>query len=232
MQNSETINEANSTETMKLDKSEKIMQPKNHAEVPKAATNNAVVQKPATNPNVYTFVPTVLPKFENRKINIILLENSPKASKMKLDILKIFSKAFNANDFICVINYGEKVKKGETCRFKDFDITQVLNAEFKNKEILFYDALKILDSVVSVDSKKTWKDSYENSKITEISIIGIGEGIDVGSKVSKGEAISYFNKIVNKPNISTKYFCFTEDTFVEVAAMGFNSIGTFPQKKE
>lgn len=198
---------------------------KQKTKVPETKVPEAKVQEiPVKNTFQY------FPKNEYRKLNILLLENSPVAVEHKQNIIKII-KNFKPKDFICVINYGESIKKGEICRLEKFNIEQILNEEFKNDKVLFYEALAKLNEVVSTNYKIILEDSNERSKIDEICIVGIGTGLDAGSEISKEDAIKSFNMMVNNHFTETKYFCFTENTFMNVAAIGFRSIGSFPQKQ-
>ena len=61
---------------------------------------------------------------------------------------------------------------------------------------------------------------------TQLKSIGIGTGKEQGSKVLKAFALKAFARVAKKPKVVTKYFCLTEASFLQVAEIGFHSIGS------
>ncbi len=173
----------------------------------------------------------IIPKVINKKLTIILLENTQKALDMKQEIQKIISRLV-PDDYICVINYGSTVKAEKVSKVDSFNHAELLNAEIMSKETHFYDAFKTLEQIVSNNYLSIIKGKEESYKIKDIDIIGIGTGVDLGSTIDKELASYYFYETVFITDIETKYFCFTEDTVAEVAAIGFHSIGFFPSKSK
>ena len=78
---------------------------------------------------------------------------------------------------------------------------------------------------MKIEEKET-----ERVRINEIHIIGIGNCKENGSKISKEVALKYFKRVVNKKNVTTKYFCLSENSFVNAAEVGFHSIGAIYRK--
>lgn len=200
-------------------KTEKINTDKNNLTVEDILTN-------CTSPKT-TFY-TCRPKIIDRKLTIVLLENSVRSEEVKQNVLKIISR-LSDDDFICVIQYSNTVEIGNICKVKEFDKAVILKGKEENKQVHFYDAIESLKRIVETNYHKKEKNNNEEILITEIDIFGIGTGADVGSKSSIEEAIKQFNQITYNKSIKTKYFCFTENTFAKVAAIGFHSIGAFPQ---
>lgn len=170
---------------------------------------------------------SVIPKIISKKLTVILLENTQNALNMKQDILKIINKLLT-DDFICIINYSNQIKIEKICKVEDFKNEELLKEDLISDKAIFYNALTKLEDFVSTNYKSTQKYNDEIYKIDSIEIIGIGTGLDKGSIISKELATYYFNEIINVGNFESKYFCFTEDSVAEVAAIGFHSIGTFP----
>ena len=172
------------------------------------------------------------PKVEKKKLTIICLENTKKSMEAKDIILKIIYKLIST-DLICVITYGSTVKVEMVKKVRDFDYKKLLYMDDMNGDACLFDALKILADVVSIAYKKVLDDKsgINQYKIETIDVIGIGSGLDRGSKTKREEAIKSFDEILLNKDVETKYFCFSENNFKEVASIGFRSIGAFPSKK-
>ena len=170
------------------------------------------------------------PRIVNKKLTIFLLENTKKSIDAKNTILKIIHK-FSSSDLVCFITYGSTVKVGQVKKMSNFNTEKLLNIDDLNDNACFYDALQILHQVITIALNRVQDEKFGNDKykIESIDVIGIGSGLDVGSKSSKDDAMESFSEIIEK-RIETKYFCFSEDNFTEVASIGFRSIGAFPTK--
>ncbi len=170
------------------------------------------------------------PRIVNKKLTIILMENTPQSDAVKNIILKIIHRIPDS-ELVCVINYGSKVKVGRICKVKNFDDKKLLNSEdLKDDAFCLYDAIYTLNKVIKVAMKEARYESFgiDQYKITSIDVIGIGSGLDAASKTTREEAQKYFDDILLNSGVETKYFCFSEDTFKDVALLGFRSIGAFP----
>lgn len=144
-------------------------------------------------------------------------------------VMKII-KSLAHSGLIAIINYGKNVKVSEI-----FDATTVYDGDFLDSkdignESCLYDALDRLELLVSGSYMKIEEKETERVRINEIHIIGIGNCKENGSKISKEVALKYFKRVVNKKNVTTKYFCLSENSFVNAAEVGFHSIGAIYRK--
>lgn len=210
-----------------------IAQP-NNAVLPNGAAqpNNAVspngtfaqpkgVNKPKEAKYVYT------PRYleEDTKLTVILVENTEDVVKQK-DKLEQIVKGLVVSGLVCVINYGKVVREGKIVDAKDFDCRALLYEEFAGNNACLFDALIALENVV----KKNYKDiidetKYKRKRIKSIDIIGIGRCVDNCSISSIQLAIESFSKVVKHRDITSKYFCLSEENFIQAATIGFHSIG-------
>lgn len=174
----------------------------------------------------------IFPRVTKKKLTIVLLENTKKSLEAKGIILKIIHRLVST-DLICVITYGDNVKVNKVEKVSTFSDEKLLDENNVTENACLYDALKILKKVVIIADKKELDEDFgiDKYKIDSIDVIGIGSGLDVGSKAKMEEAIECFEDVLSKKDVDTKYFCFSEDTFKEVASLGFRSIGAFPSKK-
>lgn len=175
----------------------------------------------------------IFPKVTKKKLTIVLLENTKKSIEEKATILKIIHRLVST-DLICVITYGDDVNVYKVKKVSEFSDEKLLDMDnVTENACCLYDALITLNKVVTIAYKRELNEDFgiDRYKIDSIDIIGIGSGLNVGSKTKIEEAIKCFDKILEKKDIDTKYFCFSEDTFKDVALLGFRSIGAFPSKK-
>ena len=180
-----------------------------------------------------TYSRIFFPRVENKKLSIILLENTQSSAKVTSIISKIIHR-LSPSDFVCVITYGSTVRVGRVKKVSKFDDSELLDKDDLNDKACLYDALRTLNKVVKIAFEKTRYDDFgiNQYKINSIDIIGIGSGVDVDSKISREESLRCFDEILSKTGVETKYFCFSEEAFIEVASIGFRSIGAFPSKKK
>lgn len=158
----------------------------------------------------------------DKKLTILLIENTVEVAKQKDSLIKII-KSLVSSGLVSVINYGSTVKQSET-----FDVTTFYNIDCLRTEDIgdtacLYDALMELSSLIS--KKYMYMEEKEKVRINKIEVIGIGTCKDNGSKTSKEVVIDCFCKAIKKPEVITKYFCLTEETFMDAAEIGFHSIG-------
>lgn len=166
----------------------------------------------------FTYKPIV-----NKKLTILLLENTAEVDKEKENILKIVKKLVSSG-LLIIISYGNNVKVSQT-----FDISTFENIEFEyngstdNKACL-YDALVELEGVVNKMYMKIEEGEKEKVMVNNIDVVGIGTCKDNYSLVSKEQGINYFYTVTRKRDVITKYFCLTEESFIKAAEIGFHSI--------
>lgn len=171
----------------------------------------------------------VYKKLVDKKLYVILVENTQEMANEKEMVMKII-KSLAHSGLIAIINYGKNVKVSEI-----FDATTVYDGDFLDSkdignESCLYDALDRLELLVSGSYMKIEEKETERVRINEIHIIGIGNCKENGSKISKEVALKYFKRVVNKKNVTTKYFCLSENSFVNAAEIGFHSIGAIYRK--
>lgn len=159
--------------------------------------------------------------FVKTKVAIILVENTEEVAKEKDKLEKII-KSLVTTGQVCVISYGSAVRKTEMVEANSLNCSTLLcQGDIGDKACLF-DALVVLESLVSKLPEELKK---KKLKIDGIDIIGIGRCIDKYSLASKEIGLESFNKVASKNDVVTKYFCLSEEYFVEAATIGFHSIG-------
>lgn len=169
-------------------------------------------------------------KTVDKKLTIILLENTKRAVLFKDIILKIIQK-LERNDYICIINYGSMINANKVIMVKDFRDENLFKLSDLGDKCCLYDSFKVLIEAIKIARYKILDDIIERHSIKYIDVIGIGSGFDIGSTITKSEAVTLFDKVINTENVETKYFCFSEEGFINVAALGFRSIGAFPKRE-
>ncbi len=170
----------------------------------------------------------------NKKLTVILIENTATTKKEKDMISKIIKKLV-PNGLITAITYGTKLYQCDICEISEFKDEEIFSCEETSEDACLFDALVLLEKVCSDEYMKTKEKvaddgKKERIKINSIEIIGIGTCKNSTSKVSKEVAIDAFEKLTEKPEIVTKYFCLTEETFVHAAEIGFHSIMAISRK--
>lgn len=161
---------------------------------------------------------------EDTKLTVILVENTDEVAKQKDMLNQIVNNLVVAGK-VCVINYGKLVRESKIVEAKDFDCRALLYEEFAGNSACLFDALIALEGVVEKNYKKTEVVKYKRTKTKSIEIIGIGRCIDNCSITSSQIAIESFSKVVKHSDVTTKYFCLSEESFVQAATIGFRSIG-------
>ncbi len=158
------------------------------------------------------------------KMTILLLENSVDVSKVNDTVLQI-NKKFMTSDIAAVIRFGDKVetKKRNTTKFTDEDMQCSPEA---NTDVAFYDALVEVACIINKYHMKTSETETAKEKISSVDVIGIGTCRDTCSILPKDFCIREFNNAIKKENITTRFYCLTEDSFLDAAEVGFRSIGS------
>lgn len=165
----------------------------------------------------------------NKKLTIILVENTDEVSKEKDKVYKIIKNAAFSG-MLCIINYGTNCRISEIEDVLEFDCTDFLFNEDVGTDSCLYDALVALDGLFIDKHIEKIETEKEIIEINDIEVIGIGTCIDNCSHISKEFGIDSFSKVLGYPNVTSKYFCLTEKSFLQVAEIGFHSIGSMSQK--
>ena len=197
----------------------------NGATQPKGTVQpNGTTQSKGVTPPV--FIPRIVEVDE--KLTIILVENTKEVAKEK-DKLEKIVKNLVMSGYVCVINYGSLVREVKAVEAKAFDSKNILWETFIGDRACLFDAITTLESVVEENYKKTEMIKGKKIRIKTIDIIGIGRCIDDCSITSSESACKSFGRIAKYSDVTTKYFCLSEESFVEAAKIGFHSIGAFPK---
>lgn len=141
-------------------------------------------------------------------------------------IIKKIVNSLTTNGEVIFINYGRTVKKSKLFNVNLLNEHKVFCRDILGQEAVFYDALKLLEDTMKDNYFKVIELPTKKIRIDKIECIAFGRGIDTGSKTSKIEAIDICDEMFGKFNVSSKYFCLTEASFLEVAELGFRSIGS------
>ena len=169
------------------------------------------------------FIPKLLEV--DTRLTIILIENTEAVAKEKDKLEKIVKNLVSAGK-VCVINYGSLVREGKIVDAKQFDCSNLLFKEDIGENACLFDALSALEDVVEKNYKKIEETKHKRIRITNIDIIGIGRCMDNCSITSRESAIESFLVVAKHRDVNTKYFCLSEESFVNAATIGFHSIGS------
>lgn len=157
----------------------------------------------------------------NKKLTIVLMENTTKVAKQKEKVLQIANNIMKT-DLICFINYCDTVEISEIGN-NNLDISYV---KVLGDKACLFDALIEAEKLVSSKYLTIEEKETERVCIDSIEIIGIGTCTDNASKASKEDALSSFFEISRKQKVATKYYCLTDEYFLNAAEIGFRSIGS------
>lgn len=176
----------------------------------------------STNNVIHTITPkTVFQPLVDKKLTIILIENTTKVAK-ESNIFLTDVKKLVPSGLVSIINYGSTVRQSEIVEVETFDKSIFLYDDIRDDACL-YDALVDLESLVSREYMHI--DEKKRIRVSNIEIIGIGTCTDTCSKSSKEVGIDCFCKVASKFKVVTKCFCLTEENFIDAAEIGFHSIG-------
>lgn len=171
------------------------------------------------------YKPTYKPPTLYKKLYVILIEDTAEVAKHNEKLIKIIKK-FVPTGTICIVRYGETVgelKITETFKLKDENYCCSADA---GEKACLSDALIGLSELINGEYMVQKSNGYRDVVINSLEIIGIGTCKDDSAAESKEKAIEAFSKVLKKPNVTSKYFCLTEDSFIKVAEIGFHSIGS------
>ena len=165
----------------------------------------------------------------NSKLTIFLVENTAKVFENQEIVLGIVKKLLSTG-FVCIINYGSTTRESEIYDSSSFDKVRVVCKEDQGYNTCFYDALVSLKTIFDKKFLATEKREFEDFILSKVDIVGIGTGRDNCSKAFKEEAIKCFCDVIKSSSVTSKYFCMTEDSFMDVAEIGFRSIGAISKE--
>ena len=159
-----------------------------------------------------------------KKLTIILIENTFEVVKEKENLLKII-KSIVTEGLVSVIRYGSSINRSEIFEVSNIDTFTLVSNYSSDSRYRLYDALVDLEKLVSEQYMSIEEKENERIRINKIEVIGIGTCNDKGSNATKEIAIDSFCKVLAKSEVVSKYFCLTEKTFMDAAEIGFRSIG-------
>lgn len=169
--------------------------------------------------------PVYFPRLEETKLYILLVENTKEVVKEKETLEKIVRSLITSGK-VCVINYGRIVRESKIVEAEEFDCSELLYLDYVGEDSCLFDAIVALKGVVEKNHKKTEYLKNKRVKVNSIEIIGIGRCVDNYSIIPTTIAVEDFCSVVNRLDVTTKYFCLSEKYFVEAAKIGFHSIGS------
>lgn len=165
----------------------------------------------------------------NKKLTILLIENTTQVEKQAIIIEKIV-KSVITEGLVCILSYGSSVKKSEIFDAKEIKDKVIFFKEDIGEKACLYDALIEASILILEKWDKVENTETEKVKINCIDVIGIGTCKDNGSKNSKDTGIGCFGNTITKSKCMTKYFCLTEENFLTAAEIGFRSIGSISRQ--
>lgn len=196
---------------------------------------NAVSNNPTISANIekkQIEKPIVIIPTYDAKLTILLIENSTEMAKNKAKLTQIVKSLVACDNslaltggYVSTINYGTSVRETKPTKREFFNFEELLYNEDLSDNTCFHEAIFALEDVVNNYNEKLIEEKLKKFFIKDIEVIGIGSCVDNYTKISKNTAISSFNRVASLRNVTTKYFCFSDSTFVEAATIGFHSIG-------
>ena len=177
----------------------------------------------------YEYKPYV-PPIVDKKLTIVMVEHTDELAKYKAVIEKIITSFNQGSRMIGCILYGEEVLISNFTLKEIFFSRPLEELTFEKSASLgvrFFDAIEVMaKSIASLP--KIYEIEGKKYKVSDIEIIGIGTGIDIKSKNTQFLANVYFDNALSK--YSSKYFCINDEQMVNVASLGFRSIGFLNRK--
>lgn len=171
-----------------------------------------------------------------KKLTILLLENSVETDKEREKIIKMgeFIKNNVLNEKkeekLCVINYGNSVQVSEISNISQATDIRGLVLTNIGDSICLYDALLKVEKLFSENHLKETKEMFKREAIKDVEIIGVGTCRDNCSKTSKEVAIETFSKVIKAHDVTTKYMCISEESFLRTAEIGFHLVSSMNTK--
>lgn len=164
-------------------------------------------------------------KIEDKKMVIILLEDSLD-SKVYENAYKNSLKRIVADNLYTIVYYNElNVIIGDCIEDKKED---ELRLRFESPNPIggkLYDGIKEVNNLVSEYLEKDLEGIECNFHITSVDVLGIGNAIDINSKLAEKHAIYLLHSLNTQKNVNTKYICINANGIISAARIGFRSIG-------
>lgn len=166
----------------------------------------------------------VYKRLVEKKLTIILIEDTKLVMAEKDKLVQIVKKV-TAEGKACIITYGDVVRQSEI-----FEVLPNSGIPFPVNENVgdmarLYDALIAVEKLVLEKHTKTEETETQRILIKDVDVIGIGTCTDNGSEATKEDALGAFHRVTSRSRVMTKYFCLTEESFLNSAEVGFRSIG-------
>lgn len=209
----------------------KVTEPKSietvsEAGMPEGTDEKKVLPRKRIEYKPYIYVPLIVDK----DLTIIMVEHTDELAKYKTVIEKIITSFNQGSRMIGCILYGEEVLISNVTLSEKFFSQPLKELTFEKPASLgvrFFDAIEVMaKSITSIP--KTYAIEEKEYRVNDIEIIGIGTGVDFKSKNSQFLASIYLDSVLNKS--SSKYFCIKDEQMVNVASLGFRSIGFLDRK--
>lgn len=157
-------------------------------------------------------------------MTIFLIEDSKETYLYNDEIVKLANRSIGEN-VVCIIHYGEEIENPGIYFPGQADQGAIICLNEKGTKVSYYDAIIELEKVIGNCWLRTVESETKKYSIEDIEIVGFGTGRDNSSKTSKEDAYKAFESIATKSHVTNKYFCLTEDSFIDLASIGFHSIG-------
>ena len=187
--------------------------------IAKGSYLSTVDEKDKWGAGFFTYKPIV-----KKKLTILLVENTNRMAGQKTILTKIV-KSLSLSDLLCIINYGSTVRQGEIIEASTWKEDNLLNKDDLGEKSCLYDALVKLEEFIAAKTIGIEEKEKEKVKIDTVEVIGIGTCRDFGSTKTKEFGAERFYWTAKRTNVTTKYFCLTEENFKDAAEIGFHSIG-------
>lgn len=175
------------------------------------------------------YIPYV-PPVVDKKLTIVMVEHTEELAEYRAVIEKIIASFNQGSRMMGCILYGEEVFISNFMLRETFFSHSLEEMTFDKPASLgvrFFDAIEVMvKSIASIP--RIYEIEGKKYKVNEIEIIGIGTGSDFQSKNTQFLASVYLDSALKK--YSSKYFCINDEQMVNVASLGFRSIGYLNRK--
>lgn len=170
-----------------------------------------------------------LKKTVKKNLAIFLIEDSAEVFKYNEYISKIFE-ANVSNSLVCIVHYGKNIESSEILNSKLVDLEKLYCKNSFENDACLYDAINTVTQIIKYNQIKTFEEEKERYIVSSFSVIGIGRCIDNCSTSNISNAFDNFFYLTRRFKANTKYFCLSEENFIDAAYMGFHSIGAINRK--
>lgn len=159
-----------------------------------------------------------------KTLTILLIEDSKQMYEYNKEIVELAKRSIGDN-LVMIIHYGEELENPGLYFPGQADEEEIICVNKNGTSLAFFDAIAHLDEVVTYYYFRTIEGKAKKYSIEDIEILGFSTGVDNSSKTEMKDAYSKFEKIIQRAHVSNKCFCLTEDNFINLASIGFRSIG-------